>query len=575
MVRFPFLRFCGDPCAQESLSRDRQGGRAFLDFVVLLRFNVAMIFPRVWRWAGVFVAACTVAAFELKGAVIIAGPEEAGLRAAIAAAQPGDTVHMVNSVFLSNSVRIDKAITLYTEPSQNYRIFLHGDVDTELLQIGADGVVLDGLRLDGYYSRSDGVLAEKPLLLRDCMIQGCREPVRDAFRGSGGTLRLERVTISGNQEGLNVSRVEAKDSVFSYSQLDGISGYYAVLDGCRFEYNAINGAQIGNGQVRNCVFRYNGYYGLRCDPDLGVLSVSSSAFYANIRGGLFLGEKLTATVDNCTITRHTGGAAIEISQVHRALFRHCTIADNITMSEPGSWPPAPEGAFVTGNYNVELQNCIVADNPTNGSPHASGLIGEWIEGGGNIIGGPARLGVLQHNGGPTVSLMPLPDSPAIDAGRPSDVMVDARGLSRIAGPAPDAGAIEVGAEPPADTDADGLPDLWERLYGLNPTSATDASLDFDGDGHNALTEFNFRTDPRNPQSVHRIRLGDSTWPYNPGMQIIWSRVHGVEYQVETSTDLRTWRKIPPPYSPTFGGHSLNLVVPADAGTLFYRVTVVP
>jgi hypothetical protein len=534
-----------------------------------------MTFPRgcVWRWAGIFVAACTLAALDLKGADIIAAPDEAGLRAAIAAAQPGDTVHMVNSVFLSSPLRIDKGITLYTEPSQNYRIFLHGYLDTELLQVGADGVVLEGLRLHGY-SRADGVVAERPLLLRDCIIEGCREPVRDEFWESGGSLRLERVTVSGNQHGLDCSRLEAKDSVFSYSQRDGLTAYYAVLDGCRFEYNQVNGVQFGNGRVRNCVFRYNGHYGLRCDPDLGVLSVSSSAFYANIGGGLFLGEKLTATVDNCTLTRHTGGAAVYVSQAHRVLFRHCTIADNLVISEPGPWPPWPEGTFVTED-RVELQNCIVADNPTNGSPNAAGLVGGWIDGGGNIIGGPARLGVLQHNGGPTVSLMPLPDSPAIDAGVPSDVMLDARGLSRIAGAAPDAGAIEVGAEPPADTDTDGLPDLWERLYGLNPTSAIDASLDSDGDGHNALTEYTGRTDPRNSQSVHRIHLERLTWPYAPGIQITWARVHGVEYQLETSTDLRTWRKVPLPHSPTFEGHNLQFVAPAGTGTLFYRVTVVP
>lgn len=74
-----------------------------------------------------------MAAVELKSADILAAPEEAGLRAAIAAAQPGDTVHMVNLVLLSGPLRIDKAITLYTEPSQNYRIFLHGHLDTELL----------------------------------------------------------------------------------------------------------------------------------------------------------------------------------------------------------------------------------------------------------------------------------------------------------------------------------------------------------------------------------------------------------------------------------------------------------
>ena len=529
---------------------------------------------RVWRWAAIFVAAGTVAALEIKGAHIFAGPEEAGLRAAIAAAQTGDRVHMLNSVLLSSPLRIDKAITLYTEPSQNYRIFLHGHLDTELLQVGADGVVLEGLRLYGY-TTADGVVAEKALLLRDCHIGACRQPVRDEFWQSGESLRLERVIISGNRHGLDCSRVEARDSVFSFSELDGLTGHYADLDGCRFEYNRINGLQFGNGRVRNCVFRYNGYYGLRCDPDSGVLSVSSSAFYANTRGGLFLGEKLTASVDNCTVTRHTGGAAIEISQVHRVLFRHCTIADNVVVSESGPWPPWPEGAFVTGNYNVELQNCIVADNPTDGSPHAASLVGEWIDGGGNIIGGPARLGVLQDNGGPTVSLMPLPDSPAIDAGRPGDVMLDARGLSRIAGAAPDAGAIEVGAEPASDTDTDGLPDLWERLYGLNPTNAGDASLDLDGDGQNALAEYTCRTHPGDRQSVHRILLELLTSPYDSGVQITWARIHGVEYQLQTSTDLRNWRKIPPPYSPTFGAHNLHVAAPSGVGTLFYRVAIVP
>jgi hypothetical protein len=185
--------------------------------------------------------------------------------------------------------------------------------------------------------------------------------------------------------------------------------------------------------------------------------------------------------------------------------------------------------------------------------------------------------VLQHNGGPTHSLMPLPDSPAIDAGVPSDLIVDARSLSRIAGAAPDAGAIEVGAEPLADTDRDGLPDLWERLYGLNPTNSSDASLDLDGDGHNALIEFNCRTDPRNPQSVHCVRLGSFPWPYNAGIQLTWTRVHGVEYQVETSTDLQTWRKLCSIPSPWLDGNAnlLQFVAPAGVGTSFYRVAIVP
>jgi hypothetical protein len=57
---------------------------------------------------------------------------------------------------------------------------------------------------------------------------------------------------------------------------------------------------------------------------------------------------------------------------------------------------------------VELQNCLIADNPINQHQHASGLVGSWIDGGGNVIGGPAGLGTLRDNGGPTLSMLPLP-----------------------------------------------------------------------------------------------------------------------------------------------------------------------
>ena len=153
---------------------------------------------------------------------------------------------------------------------------------------------------------------------------------------------------------------------------------------------------------------------------------------------------------------------------------------------------------------MELQNCLVADNPTSASPNASGIIGNWIDGGGNVIGGPAHLGVLSDNGGPTLSLLPKTGSPAIDAGVPSDLMRDARGLSGQAGASPDAGAIEVGAQPVADSDADGLPDTWETSRGMNPNDPADASADADGDGQTALAEFRSGTDPRDPRSVLRI-----------------------------------------------------------------------
>ena len=51
-----------------------------------------------------------------------------------------------------------------------------------------------------------------------------------------------------------------------------------------------------------------------------------------------------------------------------------------------------------------------------------------------------------------------------------------------------------------DADGDGLPDAWERKYGLNPQSAADAQADADGDGFTNFEEFQAKTDPTDKTS---------------------------------------------------------------------------
>ena len=49
-----------------------------------------------------------------------------------------------------------------------------------------------------------------------------------------------------------------------------------------------------------------------------------------------------------------------------------------------------------------------------------------------------------------------------------------------------------------DTDGDGMPDEWERKYGLNPFDPSDATQDMDGDGFTNLEEYLAGTDPTDP-----------------------------------------------------------------------------
>ena len=58
-----------------------------------------------------------------------------------------------------------------------------------------------------------------------------------------------------------------------------------------------------------------------------------------------------------------------------------------------------------------------------------------------------------------------------------------------------------------------MADDWELLYGLKPTTATDGSIDSDGDGQSNLQEYLAGTDPFNAASLLKIQsatIGGST-----------------------------------------------------------------
>ena len=89
----------------------------------------------------------------------------------------------------------------------------------------------------------------------------------------------------------------------------------------------------------------------------------------------------------------------------------------------------------------------------------------------------------------------LPERDAVDARVIEDIL---NGTGSIINSQDEVGGwpeLSVG-EAPADSDDDGMPDVWEAEHGLDGQSALDGPEDADADGYTNIEEFLNRTDPR-------------------------------------------------------------------------------
>jgi hypothetical protein len=60
----------------------------------------------------------------------------------------------------------------------------------------------------------------------------------------------------------------------------------------------------------------------------------------------------------------------------------------------------------------------------------------------------------------------------------------------------DSPPVKSGAGRIVDTDADGMPDAWEKAHKLNPGNASDGPTDTDKDGYTNVEEYLYNTNPR-------------------------------------------------------------------------------
>lgn len=313
----------------------------------------------------------------------------------------------------------------------------------------------------------------------------------------------------------------------------------AILSACSFINNSaiLGGGIHGEGNeslsLNDCTFSENsavedggGIYGTSNES----LSLDGCTFSENSAvedgGGIFSLSNMNVDLNNCTITENSaeesGGGIYSnsISGNRNVNLSNCTISGNSADISGGGI--FSETSF-TGALNLILNNSILAENtaPTGPDLGETGIAVSITATGNNLVSslagqttlaasdpsvtlltGPLLLAPLANHGGPTMTLPPLPGSPALNAGgsvNPGGF--DQRGLPRFADGALDIGAVEVqtgefiddGTTPfpfpiadfATDSDQDGTPNGLEFILGTDhlipdTQSSRNPSVSLDG-----------------------------------------------------------------------------------------------
>jgi len=358
------------------------------------------------------------------GGALVTTQNDSGLgslRQAVLSSISGGTIKFSASLsgqvilLTSGSIDLNKNLTIDASALTN-AVQVNGNQNSSIFTVEPGvNVVLDSLILTNGYSTNGiggAIFSEGNLTLNDCqLVNNWCGGTGGALGSAFGSLVMNRTTVSGNVCE-NCSALYLQDGP-------------ATLVGCTIS---------GNSGAQGDALRLQAGYG---NPTLMAINTT------------FSGNVATNSV----------GAAISIMSeddlLASAYFTNCTVAGNteIQTGQPGAIFLQSGGGINT----LSLYNTIVAGNTSGGAEEditgtlATGSSFNLIGTGGGLSNGVngnlvgiayPQLAALGNYGGTTQTMPPLPGSPVIDAGGPTSLTTDQRGLPRPVGTAADIGAVE-------------------------------------------------------------------------------------------------------------------------------------
>lgn len=221
----------------------------------------------------------------------------------------------------------------------------------------------------------------------------------------------------------------------------------------------------------------------------------------------------------------------------------------LVLANRAAFGTIPPGVSVAGQYTGRLAN-------SGDAVRLLGPVGETVD----AFAYDDMDEPLSDGGGWT--LVPV-DEASLDATRWR--------LSALMGGSPGGPDLASRPSPMGDTDADGLPDVWERRHGLivGEAASDRGEDDRDGDGVNNLGEFLAGTDPTQAGSV--LRLGGELDAAG-GLLLRWNRVPGRAVRVAVRELLGGTDRVLVDV-PARGTAGIEEVpVPPTVGERYYRLT---